>query len=49
MDAGPARLALDEAVCDALGLDGERVATIRRNLAAEPSVTGRRYAGLRPA
>ena len=43
------RLALDDAVCDALGLDGERVAAIRRNLAAEPSVTGKRYAGLRPA
>ena len=32
-----------------LGLDAERVETIRRNLAAEPSVTGKRYAGLRPA
>ena len=49
MDGCPARRALDAAVCDALGLDGERVATIRRNLAAEPSVTGQRYAGLRPA
>ena len=49
MDADPVRLALDDAVCDALGLDGERVAAIRRNLAAEPSVTGKRYAGLRPA
>ena len=49
MDADPVRRALDDAVCDALGLDGERVAAIRRNLAAEPSVTGRRYAGLRPA
>ncbi len=49
MDGCPARRALDTAVCDALGLDGERVATIRRNLAAEPSVTGQRYAGLRPA
>ena len=49
MDADPVRRALDDAVCDALGLDGERVATIRRNLAAEPSVTGKRYAGLRPA
>ena len=37
------------AVCDALGVDGERVETIRRNLTAEPSVTGKRYAGLRPA
>jgi len=25
------------------------VGAIRRNLAAEPSVTGKRYAGLRPA
>ena len=49
MDADPVRRALDAAVCDALGVDGERVATIRRNLAAEPSVTGKRYAGLRPA
>ena len=49
MDADPVRRALDDAVCDALGLDGERVAAIRRNLAAEPSVTGKRYAGLRPA
>lgn len=49
MDADPVRRALDDAVCAALGLDGERVATIRRNLAAEPSVTGKRYAGLRPA
>ena len=49
MDADPVRRALDDAVCAALGLDAERVATIRRNLAAEPSVTGKRYAGLRPA
>ena len=49
MDACPVRQALDAAICNALGLDAERVATIRRNLAAEPSVTGRRYAGLRPA
>ena len=34
---------------DALALDGERVATIRSHLAAEPSVTGKRHAGLRPA
>ena len=46
MNADPARAALDAAVCDALGIDAERVATIRRHLAAEPSVTGRRYAGL---
>ena len=43
MDADPARRALDTAVASALGLDGELVATIRRHLAAEPSVTGRRY------
>ena len=49
MDADPVRRALDGAVCGALRLDGERVATIRRNLAAEPSVTGKRYASLRPA
>jgi hypothetical protein len=48
MDADPVRRALDDAVCDALNLDGERVETIRRNLAAEPSVTGKRYSG-RPA
>ena len=46
MDADPVRAALDAAVCEALGIDAERVATIRRHLAAEPSVTGRRYAGL---
>ena len=49
MNADPVRRALDDAVCDALGLDAERVATIRRNLAAELSVTGKRYAGLSPA
>ena len=49
MDADPVRRALDDTVCDTLGLDGERVATIRRSLAAEPSVTGKRYVGLRPA
>ena len=43
MDTDPARRALDTAVASALGLDAELVATIRRHLAAEPSVTGRRY------
>ena len=43
MDADPVRRALDAAVVAALGLDGEMAATIRRQLAAEPSVTGRRY------
>ena len=49
MDADPVRHALDDAVCDALNLDTEMMETIRRNLASEPSVTGKRYAGLRPA
>ena len=39
------RKALDDAVCAALAIDGETVATIRRQLAMEPSVTGKRYAG----
>ncbi len=39
------RKALDKAVCAALDIDPETVARIRRELAAEPSVTGRRYAG----
>ena len=46
MNDCPVRRALDEAVIATLGLDGEMVATIRRSLAAEPSVTGRRYAGM---
>ena len=41
----PARQGLDAAVIAALGLDGELVANIRRQLAMEPSVTGQRYAG----
>ena len=49
-DAPPETLlgaqALDQAVCTALDLDPETVATIRRQLAAEPSVTGKRYAGV---
>jgi len=43
MDTDPVRQALDTAVASALGLDAELVATIRRHLASEPSVTGRRY------
>ena len=43
LDVDPVRHALDAAVVSALGLDGEMIATIRRSLAAEPSVTGRRY------
>ena len=45
MNDCPVRKALDDAVCSALELDGETVATIRRQLAMEPSVTGKRYAG----
>ena len=45
MDECATRKALDKAVCAALGIDSETVATIRRQLAAEPSVTGKRYAG----
>ena len=43
MDADPVRRALDDAVVLALGLDGEMVGMVRRSLATEPSVTGRRY------
>ena len=45
MNADPVRVALDGAVCDALGIDPDRAAAIRRRIAAEPSVTGKRYAG----
>ena len=41
MDEDPARRQIDEAVTQALGLDPEWVATIRRELAREPSVTDR--------
>ena len=43
IDHCPVRRGLDDAVLEALDLDGEMVATIRRSLAAEPSVTGQRY------
>ena len=43
MDACPFRRALDAAVAAAVELDLDLVATIRRQLAAEPSVTGRQY------
>ena len=45
MDEDPVRLAIDEAVTEALGLDPEWVAGIRRELAREPSVTNKRWAG----
>ena len=43
MDSDTVRRDLDDAICAALGLDSELVSTIRRQLAAEPSVTGKRY------
>ena len=39
--ADPVRRQIDEAVAEALGLDGEWVATLRQELAREPSVTDR--------
>ena len=44
MDVCDARRSLDAAVVSALGLSEETVATIRRHLSLEPSVTGKRYA-----
>lgn len=38
------RLALDRIVTDALGIDAEITASIRRELSREPSITGKRYA-----
>ena len=46
MNDCPTRRALDDAIVEALGVDAETVASVRRSLAAEPSVTGRRYEGL---
>ena len=43
IDSCPVRHALDDAVTNALNLDPETVATIRAQIAAEPSVTGKRY------
>ena len=43
MDTDPVRRDMDDAVCTALGLDVELVSTVRRQLAAEPSVTGKRF------
>ena len=39
MNQDPVRRQIDEAVTQALGLDADWVATIRQNLAREPSVT----------
>ena len=41
MNQDPVRHQIDEAVTQALGLDPEWVATVRQNLAREPSVTDR--------
>ena len=41
MHDDPVRQQIDDAVCQGLGLDAEWVATIRRELAREPSVTDR--------
>lgn len=46
MDDCDVRRALDAALSAALSIDPEDVATIRRQLAAEPSVTGNRYRAL---
>ena len=37
------RIALDQAVSDALGINREEIEAIRRNLVAEPAVTNKRY------
>lgn len=39
----PVRMALDDAVADALGMNHEWVARVRRELAREPSITNRQY------
>ena len=43
MGADPIRRALDEAIANSFGIAPELISTIRRNLSAEPSVTGKRY------
>ena len=45
MNEDPVRRQIDEAVTQALGLDPEWVASIRQELAREPSVTDRPYGG----
>lgn len=47
MDSCEVRRGLDDAVCAALGLDGEFVGSVRRQLGSEPSVRGERYRGVR--
>ena len=43
MHEDPVRQQIDDAVCKALDLDGEWIATVRRELSREPSVTDRRH------
>ena len=43
MNEDPVRQQIDDAVSEALGLDAEWVASIRRELSREPSITNRRY------
>ena len=43
MDHDPIRRRIDAAVTEALGLDPEWVARIRRELSREPSITNQRY------
>ena len=45
MHEDPVRRQIDEAVTQALGLNPEWVASIRQELAREPSVTDRPYGG----
>ena len=46
MAEDPVRRKLDDAVCAALSLDAEWVASVRSELAREPSVTGKRHESL---
>ena len=39
----PVRNAIDDAVSSALGIDGDTIARMRRELAREPMCTDRRY------
>ena len=43
MDSDPVRHALDEAVTQAIGVDANFAAEIRRALSEEPCVTQKRY------
>ena len=45
MNSCPTRMAIDASICDALDLDLDMISRIRESLAAEPSITGKRFAG----